>query len=291
MATNIYINNKNPVAADLYEDIIIESLKMMGQDVYYLPRDIVNEDQILGHDITSRFNSAYVIEMYIENVDGFDGEGDIFTKFGIEIRDQATFVCARKRWNQTINKWDNEISSVRPREGDLIWLPLSKSMFEIMHVEHESPFYQLENLPTFQMRCELFVFNDEDFDTGQADIDSIEKTGFEIELTLADSDGVYVIGETITQTLGNGAIMSAEVSDYNDSDNIVSVVHIGSDSDSFNMFTTGTITGSEASLVRTVTAVSDQFNWEGQDNETFKTEGIDFLDFSETNPFGHPDES
>jgi len=92
MATNPYFSQSVRSEQSLFEDIVIESLKMYGQDIYYLPRDIVNEDRILGDDVPSRFNSSYKIEMWIENVDGFDGEGDLFSKFGVEIRDQATFV-------------------------------------------------------------------------------------------------------------------------------------------------------------------------------------------------------
>ena len=124
MATNQYFSQKVQSEQGLYEDIVIESLKMYGQDIYYLPRDIVNEDKIFGDDVPSRFNSSYKIEMYIENTEGFDGEGDLFTKFGVEIRDQATFVVARRRWTQTVNRYDNDISGDRPREGDLVYLPL-----------------------------------------------------------------------------------------------------------------------------------------------------------------------
>ena len=175
MATNHYFSDKVRSEQSLYEDIIIESLKMYGQDVYYIPRDIVNEDRIFGDDVPSRFNSAYKVEMYIENVEGFDGDGDLFTKFGVEIRDQATFVLARKRWSQTVSRYDNEITSIRPVEGDLIYLPLSNSLFQIMHVEHEQPFYQIENVPVYKMRCTLFEYTGEDFDTGTATIDSIER--------------------------------------------------------------------------------------------------------------------
>ena len=119
MATNLYFSQKVQSEQNLYEDIVIESLKMYGQDVYYLPRDIVNDD------VPSRFNSSYKVEMYIENTEGFDGEGDLFTKFGVEIRDQATFVVARRRWTTTVNRFDNDINSERPREGDLVYLPLS----------------------------------------------------------------------------------------------------------------------------------------------------------------------
>ncbi len=92
MATNPYFSQGRRSEQNLYEDIIIESLKIYGQDIYYLPRDIVNEDKLFGDDVPSRFNSSYKIEMYIDNVDGFDGEGDLFSKFGVEIRDAATLL-------------------------------------------------------------------------------------------------------------------------------------------------------------------------------------------------------
>lgn len=176
MATNVYFSQGKRSEQRLYEDIIIESLKIYGQDVYYMPRDILNENKTFGQDIPSRFNSSYKIEMYIENVEGFDGEGDLFTKFGVEIRDQATFIVARKRWNDAVKRYDNEIpiTQVRPNEGDIIYLPLSNSMFQIMHVEHEQPFYQLRNLPTYKLRCELFEYTGEELDTGIDVIDNIE---------------------------------------------------------------------------------------------------------------------
>ena len=159
MARNIYFSDKVRSEQNLYENIIIESLKTYGQDVYYLPRTIVNENRIFGEDVPSKFSNSYKIEMYIENTEGFEGEGDLFTKFGVEIRDEATFIVSRRRWNTTVGKIDNQIEGERPREGDLIFLPLSKSMFEVMHVEHEQPFYQLANLPTFKMRCQLFEYS------------------------------------------------------------------------------------------------------------------------------------
>ena len=152
MATNVYFSQKVKAEQDLYEDIVIESLKMYGQDVYYLPREVVNEDSILGEDIESVFSDAYIIEMYIANVDGFEGDGNLLSKFGVEIRDQANFIVSKKRWNQYIGtRSSGTLGNLRPGEGDLIYLPLSKSLFEIRFVEHESPFYQLSNLPTYTL--------------------------------------------------------------------------------------------------------------------------------------------
>ena len=166
--------------------------------------------------------------MYIENTEGFDGEGDLFTKFGVEIRDEATFIVSRRRWNTTVGKVDNQIEGERPREGDLIFLPLSKSMFEVMHVEHEQPFYQLANLPTFKMRCQLFEYSGEDLDTDLTTIDTIEQTNaYEFDMVLSGVSGDFEIGERVTQTLTDGTILGAEVSEWVSSTNSLSVIHLG----------------------------------------------------------------
>jgi len=185
MATNRYISQAHRPEQNLYEDLIIESIQFYGQDVYYLPREIVNKDQIFLDDVPSRFSDSYKIEMYVENTGGFDGEGDMFTKFGIELRDQATFIVARKRWRNLIGDY-LEAQKFRPREGDLIFLPMSQSIFQIMKVETETPFYQLSQLPTFRLQCELFEYSDEDFDTGIDGIDVVEaESAFKYKLTMA----------------------------------------------------------------------------------------------------------
>ena len=176
MATNPYISKKVRSEQSLYEDLVIESLKFYGEDIYYIPREIVNKDTIFADDVPSRFSDAYKIETYIENTEGFDGEGDLFTKFGIELRDQATFVFARRRWKKLIGDNLAEVG-FRPREGDIIYLPMSNSMFEVLKVETETPFYQLSQLPTFRLQCELFEYSDEDFDTNIASIDAVEYEG------------------------------------------------------------------------------------------------------------------
>tara|TARA_R110002153_G_scaffold64387_2_gene172496 strand:+ start:267 stop:1169 length:903 start_codon:yes stop_codon:yes gene_type:complete len=299
MATNPYFSQAVRSEQTLYEDIVIESLKMYGQDIYYLPRDIVNEDRILGDDVPSRFNSSYKIEMYIDNVDGFDGEGDLFSKFGVEIRDQATFVVSRRRWNQTIQRYDNEITVARPAEGDLLYIPFSSKLFQITHVEHEMPFYQLANLPTYKLRCELFEYNDEDFDTGVNLIDDIEQDyAYKFNLVLdSDSQG-FVVGEIVNQTLADGTIMSGEVASYNPDTNILGVIHAGANDGKFHNFITGTqIVGTTdyddregftSFSIALVTAVTeDNQIAANEQNEYFDTL-TDFLDFSESNPFGDP---
>lgn len=197
MATNPYINKRSRSEQGLYEDLVIESLQFYGEDVYYLPRELVNKDTIFGDDVVSRFTDAYKIEMYIENVEGFGGEGDLFSKFGVELRDQCTFVVARKRWKRLIGDKLDAVN-FRPREGDIIYLPLSQSMFEIFKVETETPFYQLAQLPTFRLQCELFEYNDEDFDTEVDYIDIIEQEAayqYKLKLMSADSSSPVISTE------------------------------------------------------------------------------------------------
>lgn len=302
MARNPNFSQKVKSEQNLYEDIIIESMKIYGQDVYYLPRTIVNENTILGEDVASSFTSSYKIEMYLENTEGFEGEGDLFTKFGVEIRDEATFIVARKRWSQTVASSSNAITVLRPKEGDLIWLSLSNKLFEILHVEHESPFYQLSNLPTYKMRCQLFEYSGEDLDTGIADVNSIQSDfGYRVSLTM-DSDGIprvasdgttvsgFIIGENITQTFTSGTILTGEVAAWSDSDNILHLVNFGADDGAFHLPVIGRqVVGVTSNNTTTVTAVSEELKQnENEQNSVFETTNdvMSFLDFSETNPFG-----
>lgn len=293
MARNYYIRDKVRSEQNLYEDIVIESLKIYGQDVYYLPRDTVFEDRIFGDEIPARYNSSYKIEMYIDNIEGFDGEGDLFTRFGVEIRDEATFVVSRRRWNQTVGG-DNDINSERPREGDLIYLPLSKSMFQITHVEHEQPFYQLANLPVFKCRAQLFDYNSEDFDTGVEEIQDIEKDHaytYLLKIQGADINNrkPIEVGTIITQNQ-SGVLVTAEVSKYSDSDGTMHAVNLGSSDGTFKLFLAdSTVTVDSSTNIHTLQTVSELNKLsENEQNTDFGSFGDDFLDFSESNPFGDP---
>ena len=297
MARNVYFNDKVRSEQNLYEDIVIESLKIYGQEVYYLPRDIVQEDRIFGEDIPSRFNSSHKIEMYIENIEGFDGEGDLFTRFGVEIRDEATFVVSRRRWTQAVARMDGGVTSVRPLEGDLIYLPLSNKLFQIMHVEHEQPFYQLSNLPIFKLRAQLFEYNDEDLDTGIDEIQAIEKDyAYTYTLTLDGTSGIIKAGQTATQTLSSGITVAGEVSKWSDSDQKLHLIHIDTSDNKYHTFVTGTnitISGGVSRVADSsynVTAiVENNLISSNEQNTDFSTLGADFLDFSEDNPFGDPE--
>lgn len=159
----------------LVEDLIIESLKIYGHDAYYLPRTLVNKDTIFDEDELSKFTQAYPLEMYLDNVNGYEGQGDIFTRFGLEVRDQATFVLAKRRWeDMVLTSGGTFTQTTRPSEGDLIYLEKTKSLFEIRYVDFQNPFYQLNQIYVFRLTCELFEYSSEDLDTGITTIDGIE---------------------------------------------------------------------------------------------------------------------
>ena len=287
MATNRYFKQKVRSEQNLFEDLVIESLQMFGQDVYYLPREIVNKDKIFLDDVPSRFSDAYKVEMYIENTEGFEGEGDLFTKFGIELRDQATFIVSRKRWVQLVGK-RLEVANFRPREGDLIYLPMSESMFEIRRVETETPFYQLKDLPTFRLQCELFEYSGEDFDTAVDTIQDVEtENSFKYHLELDSGGGRFIQGETVTQVFDTYN-MTGEVAFASDSGNTLHLIHSGATDGLFHEWTTTkSIIGTLSQHVATPTSIN-QINdiLNDNQNKTFDDFESDFLDFSESNPFG-----
>jgi len=179
MATNLYFNNHAHQQQQwLIEDLVIESIKIYGIDCYYMPRTLVSEDTIWGEDTLSKFEDAYPLEMYVKNVDGFEGEGDFLSKFGLEIRDEMTLTIAQRRFQEEVDNSvipTNDTTGIaRPAEGDLIYFPLNGKIFEVKFVEHEAIFYQMGSLQTYDLRCELFEYSHQELNTGITDIDAIE---------------------------------------------------------------------------------------------------------------------
>ena len=196
MATNHYFQSGRNIGRAseqfLMEDLTIECLKIYGFDVYYLPRKSVNLDEILTEDALNKYEHAYPIEMYLQNVTGFEGEGDLLSKFGVEIRDTATFIVARRRWDEVIARDGNVQLEKRPAEGDVIYFPLTKGYFEIRRVETKEPFYQVGQLYVYKLECELMQYSGERFETGEGEIDSIDEESldikaFEVKLENGDS--------------------------------------------------------------------------------------------------------
>jgi hypothetical protein len=210
---------------NLYEDLIIESMKIYGMEVYYLPRKPNSLDSILTEDPLNTFEYAYPIEMYLENTMGFAGDGELMSKFGLEIRDTANFIVSRKRWNQVAGPTGNTILE-RPAEGDIIYFPMSKSFFEIRKVEGQDPFFQVGKLYVFKMMCELYQYSNERFMTGVAEIDNIA-TGINLEindyeLLLENGDSLLLEANALTPLIQESYSLSDE-----------SHVQIGADNDRF----------------------------------------------------------
>jgi hypothetical protein len=169
MAINPYFYN-NTNEQNLVEDITVEIIKATGQDCLYVPREYLSIDKVFGEDPGSSFTTTYTIEMYLQSFKGFDGT-DIITQFGIEIKDKVSLVFARRRFKEEVTNKNTAIT--RPREGDLIYFPTSKSLFEINFVEHENPFYPLGKLYSYMITAELFTYSYEKIDTDIAAIDSV----------------------------------------------------------------------------------------------------------------------
>lgn len=211
MATNHYWqagrNLNNPNEQNLLERMITECIQIKGFDLYYLPRQTENLDMILGEDASSYFDHFHVLEMYLENVDGFGGDGEMLSKFGIEIRETATFTVSRSRWEQCTRDDKTLQLPNRPAEGDLLYFPMTKSFFEIRKVEHANPYYQLGKLYVYKLNCELYQYSHEVFFTGDVDIDSInERTTDELQNLVLDELGYALMSE-------NGALIVQE--EYN----------------------------------------------------------------------------
>ena len=200
MPTNVYFDTGTTSEQRLYEDLIIEQLKIYGQDVFYLPRKIANKDTIFGEDPASSFDDSYIIEMYVDNVDGYMGEQEIIKKFGLELRDDIVFTLSKARW-ETLVKNNSDLTAERPQEGDLVYFPTTNAFFEIQFVEHEQPFYQQSNLPTYKLSCTRFEYSSERLDTGIAAIDSVETSlstdTMQFQFSLENETGSIVLESSI----------------------------------------------------------------------------------------------
>lgn len=157
---------------NLYEDLIIESIRMFGREFYYIPRTLVAVDDVMGEDRLSEFKNSYQLEGYLDEIDQYSGGGAFMSKFGYMLEEQGTITIARRRWQQLVGRHGQTILPNRPVEGDLIWFPLTDSLFEIKFVEHQNTFYQVGKLYTYKLKVELFQFASERFDTGIPEVDN-----------------------------------------------------------------------------------------------------------------------
>lgn len=190
MPTNPFFKNYSG-EQDITEDLTIEIIKTMGKDMLYIPRNKFSQDEIFGEQHGVYYKDAIPLEMYINSVKGFEGQGDIASKFGVEIRDSVLLTVARKRFMQEVQSRFPDIT--RPREGDIIFFPLARALFEINFVEHENPFYQLGKLYSYNLTCELYLYNEENVTTGNTEVDAVE----------SEHDADHMMGENnLIQDLG-----------------------------------------------------------------------------------------
>ena len=238
MPTNEYFDNfYNRPEQTLIEDLIIESIKIYGHDVWYCPRTIIARDNVLNEDSLSEYNSSYQIEMYIKNVEGFEGEGDFLSRFNIQIRDEITFTVANRRYNEAIGDYEQ---SIRPEEGDIIYFPLTEKIYVIKFAEHEAPvFYQMGALQCYDLRCEQWEYSSEKLNTG---IHAIDKWEDLYSNAVANTDN-------ISYDANNNIIIDA---------NTGRPLGLSSNFDPDDVF---------------------------DDSGEFQSEALDFIDFSEEDPF------
>ena len=326
MPRNVYFSQGATSEKRLYEDITIEALKIYGHDVFYIPRSIVNTDSIFNEDALSKFTRQHPIEMYVEDAEGFGGDKEIITQFGLENRNEITFVVSKERFQEmdsqitledgtdttggsilleagSVSQSSNSsiLTTVegdsfyilqdtattdadRPLEGDLVYHPVLAKMFEINFVDHDEPFYQLDNNPVYKLRCKQYEYSQEAIDTGISTIDAIEtdlsQDTREHQFTLEQSSAVNE-NVSIQHSIGNFGLLLEET----DGDNII----MEDDSSSVGtniLLENAADSGDSSYLIQETYIVGDGVTDKKSQNELFDTLDDTVLDFSENNPFG-----
>jgi hypothetical protein len=291
MPSNLYFNNfpKNITSEQLLvEDLVIESLKIHGMDVYYLPRSSRDTvDYIFGEDTLKQYVEAYPLEMYLENVTGMEGEGDFISKFGLEIRDEVQLLVSRRRFASTVPQ-------IRPNEGDLIYVPLVQNFFEITFVEHENDqamFYTLGrgrggNVYVYALKLKQFVFSNEIIETGITEIDEQVRDEYpRTKITISAGSGTYINDEFV-YVGANLSVATAQALVHDFVPNTYLEVYR-----TIGTFSSGTLKGNTSnaqwtiSTVDSMTVMNTAFE-DIQDNARIEAESDGIIDWTETNPFG-----
>lgn len=297
MALNPYIrvNNKTYIPEqNLVEELTVEAIKIYGHEMYYIPRDMVTRDDLFGESRYSRFTAFKMIEMYMDTTTAFEG-GDMFTKFGFEIRDSVKFTVSKKRFKR-------ETGMARPLEGDLLYLPISKGLFEVKFVEHENPFYQVGKLFSYQLTCELFQYSEEDFDTGIPELDAVnDEAGYKINLDLGGiyGGGSFAKGDLVYQyedgsPTGGTASASARAvvhsyDAYADPNRISLSDVVGTWYEALDQGATAYIAKGDNTAYAPITSRDDTMGiLDEAKNDQIQSEADTVFNFDETNPFGDP---
>ena len=304
MPTNFYFNNfpAGQITSEqlLVEDLVIEAMQIHGMDVFYLPRSTAanNEiDYLYGEDTLKQYVNAYPIEMYMENVTGMDGEGDFISKFGLEIRDELTMLVSRRRFKYSTAGFGPELT--RPREGDLVYIPLVQNFFEITFVEHENDqamFHTLGrgrggNVYVYALKMKQFVFSNEIIDTGVEQVDEqILNLYPKTELVLEYGSGIFVENEIVyngtnlANSVGQAILFSA---DLTSTPKTVQLIRVQGDFQTSPKVIRGLESGSYYAVNTSsdLTTTDDVFA-DLVDNNRVETEADSVLDWTERNPFG-----
>jgi hypothetical protein len=303
---NVYFSQGTKNEQYLIEDLIIESLKIYGQEMMYIPRSLVSKDQILGEDRLSQFKSAFPIEMYFENVDSLDGQGAFISKFGLMMEQSATLVVARRRWDQLVGRYDVTQLPQRPCEGDLIYFPLTKGLFEIKFVKHQDPFYQLGKLYVYKLQVELFQYASEAIDTGIKEIDAFEtlksfntnttRSGYgevlRVDITNQGVGYTSAPDVSFVSSSGFGATAISILGSDTSADQVVGV-EITNGGKGYKTAPLVNFTGGGASIAAEgISVVENNIDKVESfaDNNKFKDQAVDVL-FSAANPFGEVDKT
>lgn len=295
MPVNRYFNIKKS-EADLRDSLFAEAIQAYGHDVYYLPRKIINRDTILNEVIESKFGDAFKIEMYLRNIDTYDGDGETLSKFGLEVRNQLSFQVSRRRWKELVGRF-KVTQDVKPMEGDLIYFPMVKGLFEIKFADDDTEaFYQLRDNPWYQINCELFKYSNEKLDTTIQDIDKVEaQESYKIYVTVgAGTSGSYQIYEKVTQVISESLTITGEIAAIEGSTIAITQSIASNGSDSLWAISgsgVGNLVGDISNQSKAIVAI-DTDNIDTQDlsaqNKTFQEAASEILDFTEINPFGEP---
>lgn len=278
MTTNAAFDNYNfATEQSLVDDLVLEAIQMWGLDVTYVVRD-ANFDPLLGEDAAATFTTSFPIEMYVKDVQGWQGGGDMLAKFGIEFQDRLSFWVSKTRWEQeTANT-----AYVRPREGDIIYLPFSQAILQIRFVENEAPFYQGGKNHIYEIQCEKFIYNHERFNTGNTTIDgTINQFTYtqDFVLDLTSGSGDYANNETVTQNNVSGMVQA-----WSNTTGVLSLRNLTGEF-SEDMVLKGSTSGAHYIIATATPAFTSNTT---VDNAILVQRQDDIIDFTESNPFSEP---
>ena len=274
---------------NLIQDLVDEQIQLFGQEVIYVPKTMLY-DRSLADIVMKKYEDSVMIEMMLINVEGFGGSSAVtMTKFGLRLTDEITYAVSKRRW---IEYAESEIDTYipnRPNEGDLIYAPMTKNLYEIKYVEREVPFYQLGKNYTFTLSCELIENADNYFNTGNTDIDDLKKEAYVFPVNLkSGGTGAFIVGEKVSQTYtidGNPVTVEATVADWDSTNKKLKLTYINGALQQ-NLPLIGEDSGATWDVDNFSTIDFQVDNYDYAENKWYEDNADEILDFSEGNPFG-----